>query len=53
MSEKIYTINIGKRKKLIKGTKEILVLLEEADRLWENLQGKDREEQIKKLPIFT
>lgn len=34
--------------KLIKGTKEIVALFEEADGLWINLQGKDRNEQIEK-----
>lgn len=31
-----------------KGTKEIVALFEEADGLWVNLQGKDRNEQIEK-----
>ena len=36
------------QEKLVKGTREILALFEEADGLWINLQGKDREEQIEK-----
>ena len=41
-------INLNKKDKLVAGTKEIPVLFEEADRLWINLQGKDRQEQIEK-----
>ncbi len=41
-------IRMDKKAKLVPGTKEIPVLFEEADGLWINLQGKDREEQIKK-----
>lgn len=41
-------IELFEEKKLIKGTKEILALFEEADGLWVNLQGKDRQEQIEK-----
>lgn len=41
-------IRMDKKEKLVPGTKEIPVLFEEADGLWINLQGKDREEQIKK-----
>ena len=37
-----------KKNKLVAGTKEILVLFEEANGLWINLQGKDRKEQIEK-----
>lgn len=36
------------KKKIVKGTKEIVALFEEADGLWVNLQGKDRNEQIGK-----
>ncbi len=41
-------IELFETEKLIKGTKEILALFEEADGLWINLQGKDRQEQIDK-----
>lgn len=41
-------IKMDKKEKLVPGIKEIPVLFEEADGLWINLQGKDREEQIKK-----
>ena len=41
-------VELFEDEKLIKGTKEILVLFEEADGLWVNLQGKDREEQKEK-----
>jgi hypothetical protein len=41
-------INLKKENKLQKGTKEIPILFEEADGLWINLQGKDRQEQIEK-----
>ena len=37
-----------KKNKLVAGTKEILVLFEEDNGLWINLQGKDRKEQIEK-----
>ena len=39
---------LDKKNKLVAGTKEILVLFEEANGLWINLQGKDRKEQIEK-----
>lgn len=39
---------MDKKNKLVAGTKEILVLFEEANGLWINLQGKDRKEQIEK-----
>lgn len=38
-------IKLDSKDKLIPGIKEIPVLFEEADGLWINLQGKDREEQ--------
>lgn len=41
-------IQLHKQEKLYKGSKEIPALFEEADGLWLNLQGKDRQEQIKK-----
>ncbi|HCC03760.1 MAG TPA: hypothetical protein DEP51_02740 [Clostridiales bacterium] len=41
-------INLNDKDKLVAGTKEIPVLFEEADGLWINLQGKDRQEQIEK-----
>lgn len=41
-------IKLDKKNKLVAGEKEIPVLFEEADGLWINLQGKDREEQIEK-----
>lgn len=41
-------IKMEKKGKLIPGIKEIPVLFEEADGLWINLQGKDREEQKEK-----
>ena len=41
-------IEMDKKEKLKKGTKVIPVLFEEADELWINLQGKDRENQIRK-----
>lgn len=41
-------IKLFKEEKLVKGTKEVQALFEEADGLWINLQGKDREEQIEK-----
>ena len=37
-----------KQDKLIKGTKKIPVLFEEADGLWYHLQGKDRKEALKR-----
>ena len=40
-------IKLDSKDKLIPGIKEIPVLFEEADGLWINLQGKDREEQRK------
>ena len=39
-------VKLYKTKKLEKGKKEIPILFEEADGLWINLQGKDRQEQI-------
>ena len=39
-------IKLNKKDKLIAGTKVIPALFEEADGLWINLQGKDRQEQI-------
>ncbi len=41
-------IKLNKRNKLVAGTKQIPVLFEEADGLWINLQGKDRQEQIER-----
>lgn len=41
-------IKLFKEEKLVKGTKEVQALFEEADGLWVNLQGKDRKEQIEK-----
>lgn len=41
-------IKLYKKEKLVKGTKQVQALFEEADGLWINLQGKDREEQIEK-----
>ena len=41
-------IELYYKEKIVKGTKEIVALFEEADRLWVNLQGKDRNEQIGK-----
>ena len=41
-------IEMYKEEKLVKGTKEIVALFEEADGLWINLQGKDRKDQIEK-----
>ena len=38
-------IKLDSKDKLVPGIKEIPVLFEEADGLWINLQGKDREEQ--------
>ena len=38
-----------KKNKLVAGTKEILVLFEEANGLWINLQGKDRKERLEKI----
>lgn len=38
--------NLMNKNKLIEGKKEIPVLFEEADGIWINLQGKDREKQI-------
>ena len=39
-------IELYDKEKIVKGTKEIVALFEEADGLWVNLQGKDRNEQI-------
>ena len=41
-------IKLHKQNKLYAGKKEIPALFEEADGLWVNLQGKDREEQVEK-----
>ena len=41
-------VELFDKEKLVKGTKEIVALFEEADGLWVNLQGKDRNEQIEK-----
>ena len=41
-------VELYDQEKLVKGTKEIVALFEEADGLWVNLQGKDRNEQIEK-----
>ncbi len=41
-------IKLYKEEKLVKGTKEIKALFEEADGIWFNLQGKDREEAKEK-----
>ncbi len=37
-------IELYDKEKIVKGTKEIVALFEEADGLWVNLQGKDRNE---------
>jgi len=44
-------IKLNKKDKLIAGTKVIPALFEEADGLWINLQGKDRQEQIEKYKL--
>lgn len=41
-------IKLHKQEKLIKGTREIPALFEEADGIWFNLQGKDREKAKEK-----
>lgn len=41
-------IKLLKQEKLVKGTKQIPALFEEADGIWFNLQGKDREEAKEK-----
>ena len=41
-------IKLMKEGKLVKGTKEIPALFEEADGIWFNLQGDDRKKQIEK-----
>lgn len=41
-------IKLHKQEKLYEGKKQIPALFEEADGLWVNLQGKDRQEQIEK-----
>ncbi len=41
-------IRLMKKEKLVKGTKKIPALFEEADGLWFNLQGKDRKEAKEK-----
>lgn len=41
-------IKLHKQEKLVKGTKEIPALFEEADGIWFNLQGKDREKAKEK-----
>lgn len=41
-------IKLYKQGKLVKGTKEIKALFEEADGIWFNLQGKDRQEAVEK-----
>lgn len=41
-------IKLLKQEKLVKGTKQINALFEEADGIWFNLQGKDRKDAIKK-----
>lgn len=41
-------IELYDKEKIVKGAKEIVALFEEADGLWVNLQGKDRNEQIGK-----
>lgn len=41
-------IKLFKQGKLVKGTKELPALFEEADGLWYNLQGKDREKAKEK-----
>ena len=41
-------VELYDKEKLIKGTKEVVAIFEEADGLWVNLQGKDRKEQIEK-----
>lgn len=44
-------IKLNKKNKLIAGTRVIPALFEEADGLWINLQGKDRQEQIEKYKL--
>ena len=39
-------VELFDKEKLVKGTKEIVALFEEADGLWVNLQGKDRNELV-------
>ena len=41
-------VKLKKQEKLEKGTKNIVAMFEEADGLWINLQGKDRQEQQEK-----
>ena len=41
-------IELYDKEKIVKGTKEIVALFEEADGLWINLQGKERTKQIEK-----
>lgn len=41
-------IKLMKQEKLVKGTREVPALFEEADGIWFNLQGKDREEAKEK-----
>lgn len=41
-------IKLHKQEKLVKGTKQINALFEEADGIWFNLQGKDRKEAQEK-----
>ncbi len=41
-------IKLLKQEKLVKGTKQINALFEEADGIWFNLQGKDRKESVEK-----
>lgn len=41
-------IKLLKQEKLVKGTKQINALFEEADGIWFNLQGKDRKEAVEK-----
>lgn len=41
-------MKLYKQDKLYEGTREIPALFEEADGIWVNLQGKDRQEQIEK-----
>lgn len=41
-------VKLYKQEKLVKGTKQINALFEEADGIWFNLQGKDRKESVEK-----
>ena len=49
--KEIEEIKLDKNNKLVAGTKEIPALFEEADGLWINLQGKDRQEKIERIKL--